>query len=132
MSFALRDISDELQERLAEAGYRDIRPPHGFVFAVIGNDGARLTELADASRITKQAMGELTSDLERLGYLERIPDPTDGCARILRLTEQGKEAQRAGFAILSDIERKWAERYGAERVRELRAVLAQHAAEGRP
>jgi DNA-binding MarR family transcriptional regulator len=132
LSFALRDISGELQERLADAGYADIRPGHGYVFAVIGPEGARLTELAEGSRITKQAMGELTSDLERLGYLERVPDPTDGRARILRLTDRGAEAQRTGFAILREIEDAWAERHGAERVRDLRAVLAEHAADTRP
>jgi len=127
LSDALRDVSGELHERLAEAGYPDIRPPHGTVFGNIGSEGSRLTELAAAARITKQAMGEVTSDLERLGYLERVHDPTDRRARILRLTERGKQAQRTGFAILDDIEADWARRYGAEQVRELRVVLERHA-----
>jgi len=131
LSYALRDISGELHDRLAEAGYPDIRLPHGTVFGCIGSEGSRLTELAAAARITKQAMGEATSDLERLGYLERVPDPTDRRARILRLTERGKQAQRTGFAILDDIEADWARRYGAEQVGELRAVLERHAGERR-
>jgi DNA-binding MarR family transcriptional regulator len=85
--------------------------------------------LAASAQITKQAMSEATSDLERLGYLERVPDPTDRRARILRLTARGKQAQRTGFAILDDIEADWARQYGAEQMRELRAVLAQHTGE---
>ena len=77
LNYALRDISGELHDRLAAAGYPDIRLPHGTVFGCIRSEGSRLTELAAAARITKQAMGEATSDLERLGYLERVPDPTD-------------------------------------------------------
>ena len=131
LSDALRDINGELHDRLAEAGYPDIRPPHGTVFSCIGSEGSRLTDLAAAARITKQAMGEATSDLERLGYLERVRDPTDRRAWILRLTERGKQAQRTGFAILDDIEADWARRYGAEHVRELRAVLERHAVQRR-
>jgi DNA-binding MarR family transcriptional regulator len=64
--------------------------------------------------------------MEQLGYLERAPDPTDKRAKLLRLTERGREAQAAGFAILDDIEAQWAERYGAERVRALRELLEEH------
>ena len=60
-----------------------------------------------------------------------MPDPTDRRARILRLTERGQQAQRTSFAILDDLEADWARRYGAEQVRELRAVLERHAVQRR-
>ena len=73
--------------------------------------------------MTKQAVGEAVSDLERLGYAERVADPSDGRAKIIRLTERGRAAQRTGFQIIADIEREWAERFGAERVRQMRSLL---------
>ncbi len=113
----------ELSARLSAQGYGDVRGAHGCVFGNIAPDGMRLTELAELAGMTKQAVGEAVSDLERLGYAERAADPRDGRAKIIRLTERGSAAQRAGFRILAEIEREWVQRYGAERVDALRAML---------
>ena len=61
-----------------------MRPGHGCVFGTIEPDGSRLTDLAERARMTKQTVGEVTTDLERLGYVERVPDPRDGRAKIIR------------------------------------------------
>ena len=78
--------------------------------------------------MTKQAVGEVVADLERLGYVERLPDPNDGRAKVIRLSPRGWEAQAAALRIFADIERRWASAVGDERVRELRetteAILA--------
>src|ERR687897_1491129 len=90
-------ISDELYARLHEMGHGGIRPAHGCVFGFIDRGGGvRLTALADRSGLTKQAVGEAVADLERLGYVERVPDPSDGRAQINRLTESGGEGAGAG------------------------------------
>jgi DNA-binding MarR family transcriptional regulator len=126
LAIATSDVSRALHERLDAAGYDDVRPAHGYLFGYVGPSGARLTDVAEQAGITKQALGELASDMERLGYLERVPDPTDRRAKLLRLTGHGRAAQAAGLAILDDIEAEWAERYGAERMRALRALLEEH------
>jgi len=113
----------ELSVRMQEAGYADVRGAHGCVFGNITPDGMRLTELAELAGMTKQAVGEAVSDLERLGYAERLADPSDGRAKIIRLTDRGRAAQRAGFEIIADIERDWVERFGAERVEQTRSLL---------
>jgi DNA-binding MarR family transcriptional regulator len=100
------------------------------VFGNIDPGGSRLTELADRAGMTKQSVGEATSDLEARGYVERVPDPNDGRAKIIRLTARGREAQAVGRGLIDDIERDWAERFGAERVAALRealeAITAEH------
>src|SRR3972149_1107869 len=82
-------VHEEIVRELADAGHPGVRPGHGCVFGYLDADGARLTERA---RMTKQAVGEAATELERLGYLVREPDPTDGRAKILRLTERGLDA----------------------------------------
>jgi DNA-binding MarR family transcriptional regulator len=116
-------IVSDLSARMEEAGYGDVRGAHGCVFGNIEAGGMRLTELAERAGMTKQAVGEAVSDLERLGYAERVADPTDGRAKIIRLTDQGCAAQRAGFAIIADLEAEWVERFGAERVEQMRSLL---------
>ena len=102
--------------RLNEAGHPAIRQGHGCVFRFIHEGGSRLTELAESSGLSKQAVGEVVDDLEQLGYVERAQDPQDGRAKVIKLTERGADAQRTALGIFADIERDWADRYGAERV----------------
>src|SRR5215208_7904134 len=76
--------------RLGEAGFDDIREGHGCVFGFIDVEhGSRLTDLAERSGLTKQAVGEAATELERRGYLERVPDPNDGRAKLIKLTDWG-------------------------------------------
>src|SRR5438270_99482 len=77
-------FTDDLYIRMAAAGYGDVRPGHGCVFGNIDLEGSRLTVLAARARMTKQTVGEVTNDLVRLGYAERVPDPQDGRAKIIR------------------------------------------------
>ncbi len=114
---------EELHRRLAERGYTDIRHSHGCVFRWVEPDGTRLTELAEHAGHSKQAVGEFVCDLEAMGYVERVPDPLDGRAKIIRLTDRGAEAKAAALEIFAEIEKEWAERIGAERVEALREAL---------
>ena len=117
-------ISDELYTRLHEMGHGGIRPAHGCVFGFIDRGGGvRLTALAERSGLTKQAVGEAVADLERLGYVERVPDPSDGRAKIIRLTERGGQAAAAAEEIFADIERRFAAEVGDERLVEFRDTL---------
>lgn len=122
----------EFREELAKNGYEDLRPTHGCVFRFVREDGMRLTELAAHAGITKQSAGELVDDLVGLGYVERIADPADKRAKLICLTGRGEEAQRIGFGIFSELERRWGERFGRERFELLRALLEEIAADRAP
>ena len=123
LSVAFDDFCEQLERRLADTPYDDIRITHGCVFGNIDAEGTRLTELAERARMTKQSVGEVTSDLEQRGYVERVPDPSDGRAKIIRLTERGRAAQALGVGLIDELEQEWGERFGAERVAALREAL---------
>jgi len=120
-----RQMADELHERLGKLGYAEIRPAHGCVFGNMQPHGVRLTDIAERARITKQSVGEIVSNLEQLGYVERIPDPEDKRAKLVRLTSRGQEAQNAARAIFAEIEVEWGERIGKKKVADLRAALEE-------
>ena len=122
-------FSEELARRLAQTPYNDIRATHGCVFGNIEPEGSRLTDLAERAHMTKQTVGEVATELERRGYLERAPDPSDGRAKIIQLTERGRQVQALGREIIDEIEQEWAERFGAERVAALRDALEAITAE---
>jgi DNA-binding MarR family transcriptional regulator len=114
---------ETLHRRLAEQGYGGIRPAHGCVFRYLGEEGLRLTDLADLTGFTKQAVGEFVVHLEQEGYVERVPDPADRRAKSIRLTRRGIEAKELARKYFVDIERRWAEQIGEERVAALRDTL---------
>jgi DNA-binding MarR family transcriptional regulator len=122
-------FAEEMTRRVAQTPYSDVRITHGCVFGNIQPDGSRLTYLAERANMTKQSVGEVTTELERLGYVERVPDPNDGRAKIIRLTERGRAAQALGLGIIDEIEQEWAERFGAERIAALRDALEAITAE---
>lgn len=110
-----RLFQDELFTGLIDAGLTEARVPHTHVTAYIKADGSRLTELAAQARMTLPAMAELVDDLQRLGIVERRPDPRDRRAKLICLTEAGWEAMRTARGIIATIEAEWAQRVGAER-----------------
>lgn len=114
---------DALHRRLADQGYGEIRPGHGCVFRFLDEQGLRLTDLALLTGFSKQSVGEFVADLERHGYVERVPDPVDRRAKIIRLTQRGMEAKQVALEFFVEIEGIWAEQLGAERIAALRDTL---------
>ena len=105
----------EVFDRLAEHGFDDMRPAHAQVFQNLKEEGVRLTQLAQTAGITPQSMGALVDDLERLGYVERVLDPQDRRAALIRPTERGKAEVRAARKVIAALERKWARTVGEDR-----------------
>jgi DNA-binding MarR family transcriptional regulator len=129
-----RHMQTELFRRLAAAGLDGVRAPHTHVSAYIKADGSRLTDLAGDARMTVPAMLELVDDLERLGYAERRPDPTDRRAKLVTLTDQGWAAMRMAQKVIADLEAEYARMVGRERFDEFAATFEEllAAIEARP
>jgi DNA-binding MarR family transcriptional regulator len=125
----LRLASQAMNERfnrwIESSEFAGIQPAHSAAIQPLweAHDGARITALARASRITKQSMSALIADLEAGGYVERVDDPDDARASRVRLTAHGRAYGRAVRAFARSIETEWAEQIGAQRVEELRATL---------
>lgn len=106
-----RLMVDELIERLRAAGFPESTAAQHPVFESIDPDGTRLTVLAARAGMTHQSMSELVDSMVRLGHLERRPDPSDGRARLVVLTDYGRRMVRTAVAEIADIERQWHQRW---------------------
>jgi DNA-binding MarR family transcriptional regulator len=109
--------------RLRESGFDDFEPAHFTVFRYPSPDGARPSELAAHLGISKQAWNYLLRELERLGYLERRPDPDDLRGKRLHVTPRGRAAIKVIRAAVTELEGEWAEQLGARRFAQLRSLL---------
>ena len=119
------DVLEQMYRRVSAAGYYGLRPSHGCVFRYLELEGSKLSELAEKSGMTKQAFGEHVANVEALGYVVRIADPTDGRAKLVVPTPRGREALILSRQVFADLEREWAEAFGAERVAGLCDTLSE-------
>ncbi len=118
-------LLDRVYSKVVTSGFEDIRPAHGNVFRYISPHGSRLTELADNAQMTKQSMNYLVEYLHNHGYVEIIPDPTDGRAKLIRLTDQGQEVQQMAIQISRQVEAEWAAQLGQRKMSQLRHLLEE-------
>jgi DNA-binding MarR family transcriptional regulator len=117
--------TEVLHRRFAERGHPEIRPPHGNVMQFLDDAGTRVSVLAERAQITKQSMAELVAHLERLGYVERVPDPSDRRAKLVRATPRGKQLYAIARDVVAEIEADWTKRLGRIKMRQLRELLQE-------
>lgn len=101
---ARRAVAAELDADLEDRGFPDLRPADAAVFLAIDRrNGSRVSDLATGAHVSKQGMMAHVDDLEERGYVRRIPDPSDGRAKLVRLTARGRragaECRRAVLAL---------------------------------
>ncbi|WP_029429599.1 MarR family winged helix-turn-helix transcriptional regulator [Blastococcus sp. URHD0036] len=123
--FPYRALEGRVFAALAAAGFDDLTVAQGRVAARIGEHGTRLTDLAEQSQVTKQSAGFLVDQLERAGYVRRVPDPTDGRARLVCLAERGRAVVAVARRVEAEVEAEWTAHLGAETTRALREALTR-------
>jgi DNA-binding MarR family transcriptional regulator len=115
---------------ISTTGWRSTLPScstaaQGRVFARIDPDGTRLTDLAERALITKQTAGFLVDQLERAGYVRRVPDPRDARARLVQIAERGRTAVEVARQTEAKVEAEWTAHLGEEATTQLRHALAR-------
>ena len=124
MFVSYRAMDERVRRAMQEAGY-DVTVAQSRLAQRIATEGSRLTELADRAQVTKQTASLLVAALEREGLVERIPDPSDGRARLIRLSARGREAAGQAMQVVRGVEQEWTEHLGAELAGQLRDGLVK-------
>ena len=116
-------VQRHMLDRLHESGFTDFDSAYLTVFQYPGPQGARPSELAARLRISKQALNYLLGELERLGYIERLPDPDDLRSKRVALTPRGTSAISVIREAVGEMETTWAKQLGPKRFAQLRNLL---------
>ena len=123
MFIAYRSAENRIIDAVRGAGYTDFTVAQARVAARIGPNGTRLSDLAEQAQVAKQTATVLVDRLERAGYVERVPDPTDARARLVRIAARGAEVIPIARAEEAMIEAEWTEHLGKRRMSQLREAL---------
>jgi len=119
----------ELHEYTAAQGYDNHGRSDGFVLRTLSDGPKTISGLAERLEVTKQGASQIVDDMERRGYVERRPDPTDARARLLHLTDRGRATLAAARRFHQLYERRLRTRLGDEAVDTLRDALTEMAGE---
>jgi DNA-binding MarR family transcriptional regulator len=120
-----RAMENRVFAALRAHGFDDVTPAQARVFQRIDPGGTRLTDLAERAQVTKQTAGFLVDQLERAGYVARVPDPADARARLVRVAERGARVIPVAAAVVAQVEAEWAAHLGAAETERLRATLTR-------
>ena len=111
---------ERLRKKVNQPG---LRIAHTHLFPHIDLAGTRLTDLAAKLGLTKQAVGQLVSELEAMGFLEKVPDPADGRAKLICFSQEGKESMFGGLALLGELVADLTEKIGRRKMAQLHGAL---------
>jgi len=107
----------------ATAGLDGIRPAQAVALVPLAVGGLHASDLADRLRVSRQAIAQAVAALERHGYVTRVPDPVDARARLIELTPRGQQALRVMRSNALDVEKRWQQVLGKQRLAEFRETL---------
>jgi DNA-binding MarR family transcriptional regulator len=120
-----RAMEDRVLADLAAAGYDDVTIAQGRVLARVDAKGTRLSDLAERARVTRQTATFMVDQLERAGYVRRVPDPTDARARLVVFDERGLAAQRVARRTEAALQEEWTRHLGRRATARLHQLLTQ-------
>ena len=123
MFIASRWAADRIFRTLQAQGFDDVTIAQSRLTMGLDPEGTRLSVLADRAQIAKQTATALVDKLEHAGYVERVPDPTDGRARLVRMTPRAQVIIPIARAEEARIEAEWEAHLGVERMQQLRSAL---------
>src|SRR5215510_8733281 len=87
---AARLVNERAIARVRERTGRPVRVAHTTLLPHVDLEGTRLTVLAKRLGVTKQAAGQLVDELEQFGMLERVADPADARAKLVKFSRRGQ------------------------------------------
>jgi len=124
MFIGYRAMDDQVIRAVRAAGF-EVTTAQARIAQRIAADGSRLTDLAEQAQVTKQTASLLVAALEREGLVERVPDPADGRARLIRLTSKGRIASALAREVVASVENDWREHLGPELAASLLEALTE-------
>ena len=118
--------NERLAEHFAERGFAEVRPSYGSVLVpLLEEDGLRMSELARRSRLSKQTITTMVRVVERDGLVARRPDPDDGRAARVHLTQRAKAFRPIAEETLAELDSEVEKRLGGPGAKALQRALKE-------
>jgi DNA-binding MarR family transcriptional regulator len=124
--------TNELTARLRARGHESVQASYIPLLGNIDTEGTRVTRVAQRVGGTRQAVSQLLQAIEAAGFLERVPDPEDGRAVLVRHTTAGRALLADALEEMAAIEAGYESVIGSRRMAALKKALTDIAAAADP
>ncbi len=121
LAFLAEDFRERIRAGLRRRNHH-LQSAHAKVLVHMDIHGSRLTDLAARAGISKQAMGKIIDELEKLGYVSR-DSHTDGRAKVIQFTRKGLTLLKDSGEIVDEVWHDYAGQFGARRLEAFRDEL---------
>ncbi len=114
----------EFDRRIKASEFDSLSLAHAAnVLRHVGEGPHQASRIVELCGVSKQAVSQQITHLERNGYLRVSPHPTDHRARVLEATAKGRRAKAFVDQTLADIEADWFDSLGVDDGPQLRRIL---------
>jgi DNA-binding MarR family transcriptional regulator len=125
LRLAAQQWGTEMDAALQVHGVTGLTPAHANVIPFVPPQGIQIGELAQLAKVRKQSMAHSVELLTAAGYVTRHPDPDDGRASLIFLTDKGRALWPAARAAGERVEENWAAIVGRNNIEHLRHTLTR-------
>ena len=120
-----RQMSVETVVRMQKRGIHGMQPAYPRLLGNLDTEGTRIGGLARRMGTTRQAVAQLATEIEKAGFVERVPDPDDGRGVIVRFTKKGRTGLSCAIEVMTEIESEYAEILGGKGLDKLKTLMAE-------
>jgi DNA-binding MarR family transcriptional regulator len=120
---ATHTFNAEMTRRVRARDWTAFQPSFTTLLGHIDTEGTTITTLAARTGTSRQAVSQLAHAIERVGLVERVPNPKDGRSVVIRHTEAGRRILLDAIEVMDEIEGEYAVDIGPRRLAELKRLL---------
>jgi DNA-binding MarR family transcriptional regulator len=125
LRLAAQQWGADMDAALQARGVEGLTPAHANVIPFVPSRGIQIGELAALAKVRKQSMAHSVELLTAAGYVVRRPDPNDGRASLIFLTDKGRALGPASRSAGRRVEEAWAAVVGRDNIEHLRHTLME-------
>ncbi|GAB3073214.1 MarR family transcriptional regulator [Intrasporangium mesophilum] len=123
LRLAAQQWGADMDAALRDRGVSGLTPAHANVIPFVPPEGIQVGELARLAKVRKQSMAQSVDLLVASDYVTRRPDPDDGRASLVFLTDKGRSLGPVSLDAGRRVEQDWAAVVGRDDLERVRRTL---------
>lgn len=116
-------MNAEMARGVRARGWTAFQPTFTTLLAHLDTEGTTITSLAARIGTSRQAVSQLARAIEAAGFVQRVPNPTDGRSILVRHTEAGRRLLLDALDVMAAIEADYGRRVGEAEIGDLKRLL---------
>ncbi len=116
-------VRTHVNNKLTKAGAKVTLAQAGILFLLSVRDMRKMSELGDAIHVDNSAMTRVIDRMEKIGLVERVTDPGNRRAILIRLTPAGKAEEERARKVVNSVNAEIKSSFTADEINAYRKVL---------